>query len=297
MTVNNLTHDRWRLISTMRAPPQYLSDLNSVVKAALVEDIGEGDISAALIPAERRASALVISREAAVICGRPWVDEVFRQISGNIQIQWHVQDGEQVAPNGVIFSAIGPARELLTGERSALNFMQLLSGTATSARRYADRVAQYPVKLLDTRKTIPGLRLAQKYAVSCGGCYNHRFGLYDAYLIKENHIAACGSINAAIERARHLQPDKPVEVEVENLAEYEQAQAGHADIIMLDNFSHDDMSHAVANNSTGAKLEASGGITCDTLASIAATGVDYISIGALTKDAKAIDLSMRLTIE
>ena len=281
----------------MPATPRYLNDLSTAVQAALAEDIGDGDISAALIAPTQRASAQVITREAATICGRPWVDEVFHQLGGEVELQWHVTEGQQVAANTRLFSAGGPARALLTGERSALNFLQLLSGTATRARYYADQVAQFPVTLLDTRKTIPGLRLAQKYAVTCGGCANHRFGLYDAYLIKENHIAACGSISAAIERARALQPGKPVEVEVENLTEFDQAQASRADIIMLDNFSDSDLRQAVANNQAGAKLEASGGITDDTLTGIAATGVDYISIGALTKDARAIDLSMRLTMD
>ena len=213
----------------MQIPAHFLADLQQVVSAALAEDILDGDISAALIPTENRARATVISRESAIVCGRPWVDEVFRQLGGEVELQWRCQDGDAVAPDQILFSASGPARTLLTGERSALNFLQLLSGTATTARHYADLVAGLPVKLLDTRKTIPGLRRAQKYAVTQGGCYNHRMGLFDAYLIKENHILACGSIAAAIAQARACHSDKSVEVEVENLAEFEEALGAEAE--------------------------------------------------------------------
>lgn len=278
---------------TMRVPEEFLPDLRRAVTTALQEDIGSGDITAELIAPEQTATAHVISREQAIICGQQWVDEVFGQLDPGVQIEWHCNDGEMATAGQELFTARGSARTLLTGERTALNFLQLLSATASSARLYADLVADTPVKLLDTRKTIPGLRTAQKYAVRCGGCYNHRIGLYDAFLIKENHIAACGSIAAAIAQARANHGDKPVELEVENLAEFDQALAAAADIIMLDNFSHANLRTAVERNQGKAKLEASGGITRQTLRGIANTGVDYISIGALTKDATAIDLSMR----
>lgn len=264
------------------------------VKFALAEDIGSGDITAGLIPAGNTAQAHVITREDCVIAGQEWVNEVFKQVDEQVKVEWHVNDGDAVNANTKLFSLSGGARSLLTGERAALNYLQLLSGTATTCRRYADLVAGTSVKLLDTRKTIPGLRTAQKYAVTCGGCYNHRIGLYDAFLIKENHIAACGGIAAAISTAQAHAPGKPVEVEVENLNELRQALDAGADIVMLDNFSLEDMREAVALNGGKAKLEASGGITNETLRPIAETGVDYISIGALTKDCKAVDLSMRV---
>jgi len=270
------------------------SDRKATVRAALNEDIGSGDITAMLISEKEYASAKIISRESAIVCGRDWVDEVFRQVDNSVTVHWFVADGQKVAPDTVLFELRGPARALLTGERSALNFLQLLSGTATTCREYADVVAHTKVKLLDTRKTIPGLRTAQKYAVSCGGCHNHRIGLYDAFLIKENHIAACGGIDKAVQRARDIAPDKPVEVEVETLAELDTALAANADIIMLDNFSLLDMRKGVEVTDGQAKLEASGNVSKETLAAIAETGVDYISIGALTKHARAIDLSMRL---
>lgn len=262
---------------------------------ALSEDIGSGDITAQLIPAQNTASARVITREDCVFCGRLWVEEVFRQLDSEVAIEWHVEDGDQVKANTALFSLRGPARSLLTGERTALNFVQTLSGTATVSRHYAQQVAHTGVKLLDTRKTIPGLRLAQKYAVTCGGCFNHRIGLYDAFLIKENHIAACGSIAQAVAEAHRIAPGKPVEVEVENFAELNQALQANADIIMLDNFSVDDMKKAVAMTAGRAKLEASGNITSETLVTIAETGVDFISIGGLTKHCRAVDLSMRVT--
>lgn len=273
---------------------QLTQDIRSAVKTALAEDIGDGDITAQLVSETSQAKASVISRENAIICGQAWVDEVFAQLDARVEVRWMVQDGDRVAENQTLFTLSGPARSLLTGERTALNFLQLLSGTATTCRQYADLVAGTGVKLLDTRKTIPGLRTAQKYAVTCGGCFNHRIGLFDAFLIKENHIAACGGISLAIDAARKIAPDKPVEVEVEDMIQFDQALAGGADIIMLDNFSTGDMVRAVALNHGNTKLEASGGITTETLRQIAATGVDYISLGTLTKDCKAVDLSMRL---
>lgn len=271
-------------------------EIQANVRAALAEDVGSGDITAQLIPAERDASARIITRENATIAGSAWVDEVFRQVDPRVRVTWQVKDGDRVEADQTLFTLEGPARALLTGERSALNFLQLLSGTATRARHYADLVDGTGVKLLDTRKTLPGLRLAQKYAITCGGCHNHRIGLYDAFLIKENHIAACGGIAEAIAAAHRIAPGKPVEVEVEDLAELRQALEARADIIMLDELSLDDMRTAVALTAGRAKLEASGGITETTLRTIAETGVDYISIGTLTKDVKALDLSMRLAL-
>lgn len=264
------------------------------VAQSLREDIGDGDITAKLIPPEKRASGRVITREAATIAGRQWVEEVFRQVDPSVTLSWQVTDGETASPDQVLFTMEGPARSLLTSERSALNWLQTLSGVATACAGYAARVAHTGVRLLDTRKTLPGLRLAQKYAVTCGGCYNHRIGLWDAFLIKENHIAACGSIADAILAAHRIAPGKPVEVETENLDELDQALDAGADIIMLDEFSLEDMRTAVARTAGRAKLEASGGINSTTLVPIAETGVDFISIGALTKDIRAVDLSMRL---
>ena len=271
-----------------------LENIKANVRAALLEDIGSGDITAALIAAQSSATARVITREAGVICGRPWVDAVLAEVDSSIEVEWQVADGQTVEANAVLFTATGPARSLLSAERAALNFLQLLSGTATVCQYYAGLVADTGVRLLDTRKTIPGLRRAQKYAVSCGGCYNHRMGLYDAFLIKENHISACGGIAAAVTTARQMSPGKPVEVEVENLDEFEQALAAGCDRVMLDNFSLEDMRRAVAANSGRAELEASGNVNEQTLRPIAETGVDFISIGALTKDCKAMDLSLRL---
>lgn len=264
------------------------------VRAALAEDVGSGDITAALIAPESHATARVITREDGVLCGRAWVDAVFAQLDSAVSFQWLCQEGQSVSAGDVLFTARGAARSLLTGERCALNFLQLLSGTATICRRYADRVSGTAVQLLDTRKTIPGLRDAQKYAVRCGGCHNHRIGLYDAFLIKENHIAACGTIAAAVAAARKYAPGKPVEVEVENLAELEQALATNCDRVMLDNFSLEQIAAAVTLAKGRVELEVSGNVTEDTLLTIAQTGVDFISIGALTKDCKALDLSMRL---
>ncbi|WP_417791836.1 carboxylating nicotinate-nucleotide diphosphorylase [Stutzerimonas xanthomarina] len=271
------------------------AEIESNVRRALVEDLGAGDITAQLIPAERLAQAKIITREAAVISGTAWVDAVFRQLDPRVAVHWQVADGEQVAADRVLFQLEGPARALLSGERTALNFLQTLSGVATRCRQYADLVEGTGVQLLDTRKTIPGLRLAQKYAVTCGGCHNHRLGLYDAFLIKENHIAACGGIAEAVTAAHRIAPGKPVEVEVESLDELEQALRAGADVVMLDELSLADMRAAVGMATGRAKLEASGGIDDGTLRAIAETGVDYVSIGALTKHVRAVDLSMRLT--
>lgn len=272
-----------------------LESIISNVTFALAEDIGTGDITAALIPADQTAQASVITREDCIFCGKAWVEEVFRQLDSKVNINWNVNDGDAVTPNTVLFTLSGKARSLLTGERTALNFVQTLSGTATISHYYIQLVSHTQVKLLDTRKTLPGLRAAQKYAVTCGGGHNHRIGLYDAFLIKENHIAACGGIAAAITKAHTIAPGKPVEVEVENLEELQLALGAAADIIMLDNFSLEDMRTAVRMNARRAKLEASGNVTETTLPEIAATGVDYISIGALTKHCRAVDLSMRIT--
>ena len=281
-------------------PNLTLAELGAEIEAnarrALSEDIGSGDITAQLIPAERLAHARVITRDAAVICGSAWVDAVFRQLDPRVAVHWQVADGERVAPNQPLFSLDGPARALLSGERSALNFLQTLSAVATRCRHFADLVEGTGVKLLDTRKTLPGLRLAQKYAVTQGGCHNHRIGLYDAFLIKENHIAACGGIAQAISAAHGIAPGKPVEVEVESLDELQQALEAGADIVMLDELSLEDMCTAVHLTAGRAKLEASGGINANTLRSVAETGVDYISLGTLTKDIKAVDLSMRLSL-
>ncbi|GGC85765.1 carboxylating nicotinate-nucleotide diphosphorylase [Halopseudomonas salina] len=266
------------------------------VRRALAEDVGSGDITAALIPADRQATASILTRESAILCGTAWAEEVFRQVDPQIHVEWLARDGERMEPNQVFCRLNGPARGLLTAERSAMNFIQTLSATATRSRHFADLVEGSGVRLLDTRKTLPGLRMAQKYAVTCGGCDNHRIGLYDAFLIKENHIAACGGIAEAIAQARHLAPDKPVEVEVENLEELREALAAGADIIMLDELSHDDMREAVRLSAGQAALEASGGINETTLRSVAETGVDFISIGSMTKDIKAVDLSMRLSM-
>jgi nicotinate-nucleotide pyrophosphorylase (carboxylating) len=264
------------------------------VSAALEEDVGNGDITAALIPETTQATAMVITREDGVLCGRAWVDQVFKELDSQITIDWQANDGEVITAEQQLFTVAGPARGLLTGERAALNFLQLLSGTATTSQRYARMVANTGVRLLDTRKTIPGLRLAQKYAVRCGGCHNHRIGLYDAFLIKENHIHAAGGIAEAVQAARKHAPDKLVEVEVESLAELEQALFASCDRVMLDNFSLEQMAAAVSLSDGRVELEASGNVTDQTLRPIAETGVDYISIGALTKDCRALDLSMRL---
>jgi len=266
------------------------------VREALNEDVGSGDITATLVDEDKQYSVKVIAREPAIICGTAWVNETFGQVDRSVSVQWRVADGDSVNANQTLFTAQGNARAILTAERTALNFLQLLSGTATVCHEYVDAIKGTQAQILDTRKTVPGLRLAQKYAAKCGGCRNHRIGLYDAFLIKENHIAASGSITAAVQRAKALKPGIPVEVEVEHLAQYAEAQAAGADIIMLDNFSLADMRTAVANNRKQAKLEASGNIELASLREVADTGVDYISIGALTKHIRAIDLSMRFTV-
>ncbi len=263
------------------------------VQRALEEDVGSGDITAALIPAESRLHARLTTREAMVLCGRPWVDRVFASLDPDVLLHWRAADGDALPAQATIVELTGPARAILTGERTALNFLQLLSATATQTRRAAARIAHTRARLLDTRKTIPGLRAAQKYAVRCGGGHNHRMGLYDAFLIKENHIAASGSIQAAVAAARRLAPGRPVEVEVETLKELHQALAAGADIAMLDNFSLDQMRSACREAAGRIKLEASGGLEESDLAAVAETGVDYISSGALTKHVRAIDLSLR----
>ncbi|WP_045225481.1 carboxylating nicotinate-nucleotide diphosphorylase [Methyloterricola oryzae] len=262
----------------------------------LTEDIGAGDLTALIVPAETHATAKVVTREDTVVCGQPWVEAVFARIDPQTRITWSVDEGSWVAAGTQLCELSGTARSLLTGERTALNLLQTLSGTATLARRYANAVSGSAVTVLDTRKTLPGLRKAQKYAVRCGGCQNHRMGLYDGILIKENHIMAAGSIHAAVQQAHALGADVPVEVEVENLAELTQAMEAGADRVLLDNFSLELMRQAVAINAGRLKLEVSGNVSLDNIADIAATGVDYISVGALTKNVQAIDLSMRITL-
>uniref|UniRef100_A0A450SYZ2 Probable nicotinate-nucleotide pyrophosphorylase [carboxylating] n=1 Tax=Candidatus Kentrum sp. FW TaxID=2126338 RepID=A0A450SYZ2_9GAMM len=268
-------------------------DITEVVRRALVEDIGSGDITSTLLPADSSADATLISRENAVLCGGPWFDEVFRQLDDRIKTSWEVTDGTDIIPNQVICRITGPAPAMLTGERTALNFLQTLSGTATLARTYANEVRGTKTRVLDTRKTIPGLRIAQKYAVRCGGCHNHRLGLYDGILIKENHILAAGSLPMAVRLAREKNPGIPVEVEVESLEECQEALANGADIILLDNFDVKEIEEAVRVNAGRAKLEISGGVELQALRRLAETGVDYISIGALTKHIRAVDLSLR----
>ena len=273
-------------------------DIQRAVRHALEEDLGgvldpHADITAQLIPADKPGVAYVITRENGVFCGKAWVDEVFAQLGGEVHVEWKVADGDKLEPNQELFRLQGPARILLTGERTALNFVQSLSGVATLTARYMQEIADTRCKLLDTRKTVPGLRTALKYAVTCGGGTNHRMGLFDAYLIKENHILACGGIKEAVSEARHLNPGKRVEVEVENLDELRQALAAHADIIMLDNFAVPMMIEAVAINAGQAKLEVSGNVSLETIQEYAQTGVDFISVGALTKHVQALDLSMR----
>ncbi len=271
------------------------TDINPIVKLALDEDIGSGDITAALVSRGDAAHATVITREAGVLCGTQFVDAVFNAVDPGVSVKWNKADGDRLTPNDVLFTLAGNARSILTGERAALNFLQMLSGTASYSASLASIVQGTKAKLLDTRKTIPGFRNAQKYAVTCGGCFNHRIGLFDAFLIKENHIAACGGIRQAIEQARQSAPGKPIEIEVENLQELEQALTAKADRVMLDNFTLDDMRRAVAMTKGGAELEASGNVTEATLRGIAETGVDFISIGALTKVVMPLDLSLRLS--
>jgi len=272
-------------------PPQ--ESIYRQVAVALSEDVGSGDATAALVPADAVSTATIVAREEGVVCGRAWVDEVFRQVDPLIGADWSVADGDRVSADQVLCRLEGPSRALLTGERAALNLLQTLSGTATAARRYADAVDGLPVRILDTRKTIPGLRLAQKYAVRCGGCHNHRIGLFDAILIKENHIRAAGSVTAVLDTASRLAGELPVEIEVENLQQLEEAIAAGAKRVLLDNFALDGLRDAVRVAGGRARLEASGGVNLDTVRSIAESGVDDISVGEITKHVHALDLSMR----
>ena len=275
-------------------PPPEPDVIRAAVRQALAEDIGTGDITATLLPETIHAHARVLTREDAIVCGRPWFDEVFRQLSGAVAIEWNARDGSRVTAGAVLCELRGPARALLTGERAALNFLQLLSGTATLTRRYVDAVAGTNAVILDTRKTIPGLRQAQKYAVRCGGATNHRLGLYDAVLIKENHIATSGSVRAAIDAAKRSTPKSiSIEIEVENMDQLREALAAGAEHLLLDNFDLATLRAAVQETNRRARLEASGGVTLANVRAIADTGVDYISIGDLTKNVRAIDLSMR----
>lgn len=276
----------------------YQDFISKQVEQALIEDLdglnANHDITAQLIPAQQISHATIVTREDCVVCGIEWANETFKQLGNSVTIEWLVKDGDKVLANTVLCKLSGPAQVILTGERTAMNFIQTLSATATSTNYYARLIEHTATKLLDTRKTIPGLRLAQKYAVKCGGGINHRIGLYDAFLIKENHIAAAGGIDKAITNAKQIAPGKTVEVEVENNAELLQAIAAGADIIMLDNYSPEQISEAVKLTDKRAKLEVSGNITDKTIAEYAQTGVDFISSGALTKHINAIDLSMRL---
>jgi nicotinate-nucleotide pyrophosphorylase (carboxylating) len=278
-------------------PSPVPADLGQQVATALREDVAGGDVTADLVPARQRVRGRVITREAMILCGVAWVEETFRQLDPQIRLDWQVAEGAPAEPDATLFTVEGPARPILTGERTALNFLQLLSATASEARRYADAVAGTGCTILDTRKTLPGLRTAQKYAVRCGGAQNHRMGLYDMILIKENHIAAAGSLSKAIASARRAAPHLRVETEVENLTQLEEALLARPETVMLDNFSLADLRTAVNRNreaGSPVKLEASGGTSLDTVRAIAATGVDFISVGAITKHVRAIDLSMRL---
>ena len=272
-------------------------EIQRSVASALTEDVGAGDLTAALVPETTTATATVITREPTILCGRSWFDEVFKQLDPKISIEWNYMDGQRIAANKTICTLQGSARPLLTGERTALNFLQTLSGTATDTRRYVDAIAGIGCKILDTRKTIPGLRRAQKYAVLCGGGTNHRIGLFDAILVKENHIIAAGSIQAAVSHARATAGERMVEIEVENLQELEEALTTDIDRVLLDNFTNDQLIEAVklkiARKGYHVQLEASGNVTLETIRDIARTGVDFISIGGLTKHLRAIDLSMR----
>lgn len=277
--------------------PEVPADLPAQVDAALREDVGSGDVTAALVPATQEVRGALITRENAVLCGAPWAEETFRRLDKRVRLNWHGRDGDAITAGQVLFDISGPARAVLTGERTALNFLQLLSGTATATRAFADALTGTGCTVLDTRKTLPGLRTAQKYAVRCGGGDNLRMGLYDRVLIKENHIAAAGSITQAIAAARRTEPRITVEVEVETLAEFSEALDAKPDIVMLDEFSHADMRTAVARNHARGRpvlLEASGSVSLQNVRAIAETGVDYVSVGSLTKHVRAVDLSMRL---
>ena len=273
------------------------ADVDADVARAIREDVGTGDVTARLVPANQVVSGTVVCRDAAVLCGTEWFNAVFRRLDADVTVRWHAADGDVVAAGTVLCDVSGPARPILTGERTALNFLQTLSGTATATRRYVDALAGLSCVILDTRKTLPGLRLAQKYATRCGGAQNHRLGLFDMVLIKENHIAAAGSIDRAVAAARIHAPGLPIEVEVENLQEFDAALAARPDVIMLDELSRDDMRAAVRRNAAAGapcRLEASGSVTLKSIRDIAATGVDCISVGSLTKHLHAVDLSLRL---
>ncbi|HYN79730.1 MAG TPA: carboxylating nicotinate-nucleotide diphosphorylase [Lamprocystis sp. (in: g-proteobacteria)] len=287
------TPPAWPTPADLRAALPALALIESQAGIALAEDLGAGDLTAALLPVHQRARVELITREAAVLCGCAWFEAVFRLLDDSVMAHWEARDGESMHAGQRLCCLTGPTRALLTGERTAMNYLQTLSGTATRARAYAQAVAGLPVRLLDTRKTLPGLRVQQKYAVRCGGCHNHRMGLYDAILIKENHILAAGSIRAALAAARTGNPDVEIEIEVEDLAELGEALDAGADLILLDNFTLRDLSQAVALNAGRARLEASGGVNLSTVRAIAETGVDRISVGDLTKDVTAVDLSMR----
>jgi nicotinate-nucleotide pyrophosphorylase (carboxylating) len=267
-------------------------DMAKLVTFCLQEDVGTGDITAELIPIDKTITAKLISKDNGIFCGRPWADEVFQQVDSSLTVKWNIEEGVKLSPNQTLVQIAGSARSILTAERTVLNFLQTLSAVSTMSQHYASLVKHTSVKLLDTRKTLPSLRSAQKYAVRIGGCFNHRMGLFDAFLIKENHIAACGGIDAAVSKAKALYPNKSVEIEVQNLNELELAISAEADIVMLDNFECNNILKAVKLNDGRLKLEASGGIEADMLVSIAETGVDYISLGALTKNCQAIDLSL-----
>lgn len=279
------------------AAPILPDDIQATVSRALDEDIGAGDLTASLLGADAHAKAQVIAREAAVLAGVPWFDAVFAQIDPAVNVEWLHEDGDALEAGDTVCRLAGPARAILTGERTALNFLQTLSAAATAARRYSDAVANTGCRILDTRKTLPGLRSAQKYAVRMGGAANHRMGLFDAVLIKENHIIAAGGVDRAVAAVRSRHPGVPIEVEVETLAQLDEALAADADRILLDNFSNKLLAAAVERTAGRAKLEASGGVELDALRAIAATGVDFISVGALTKHVRAVDLSMRFSLE
>jgi nicotinate-nucleotide pyrophosphorylase (carboxylating) len=276
---------------------QFAAAIHANVSAALEEDLGSGDKTAELVPATMAASAIIICREPMTLAGQPWVDEIYRQVDANVEIQWLANDGDHLPADGEVCVLTGPARSLLSAERTALNFLQTLSATATATTRYVSAVAEFKARILDTRKTIPGLRIAQKYAVRCGGGNNHRLGLFDAILIKENHISGAGGVAAAIRTARELHSNLPIEIEVESVSELQDALRAGTDRLLLDNFDIADLQRAVEINHREGKppadLEASGGLTIDEIVKVAETGVDYISVGALTKNVNAIDLSMR----
>ena len=271
------------------------TDITSQVKTALQEDIGSGDITAMLIPENETGSATIITRESCIFCGQAWLEETFIQVGGIDKIEWQVKEGDQLKPGDTLVKLYGNTRSLLTGERTALNFIQLLSGVATKAHEYTELLGQSNIKLLDTRKTIPSLRTAQKYAVTIGGCHNHRIGLFDAFLIKENHIAGCGSIQLAIQTAKANEPNKPVEVEVENIAELKEAIEAEADIVMLDNFSTEQLVEAMTLKNAHIKYEVSGNLTKERIQELNRYDIDFMSFGALTKHVRAVDLSFRLT--